>query len=1490
MRIVPRSSAWLMCLLGAVTVTTFAHAATRQASARRISSMAVAAGPALTLDRGTLSFRGLSVTPGSTGPAQTVLITSSGRASVRGVSVSVSGDFVITANTCFAQLPAASEATAAPKPGQCAVSVAFKPQSAGEQQGVLTIAAPGIAPQLVPLVAGTPVIFASVPSGASSVQWVELPAGTGAVTGTAAGPFAIALRTSYANDNAFNGVPFGTTASSEGTCTADVTVACRVWLGIEQLPTAPIGQFTGSVVLSTGLTYALTGNVQGPTLLVTPASIDLGNVLVSVTSGLVPVAITNLSAAAISIKPPVVSEPFKVRSCGNSIAAGATCVIEVSFESSATGPATGLLQLVTSAGSAWVNLSATGVASPTDISISPGSGVFTVQYDGTPDSLKSHTQEFTLKNISTTDSVGLQDFSFNFCGFQGCLVLVGNSCYGTLAPAASCQFKAYDWLSPLPPGSGSYIGNNIQIDYTVGGAVSYFDIPYRVSYTSSPATAQLSLSQSVMVFPATAHGAISAAQTLTVKNVSSTIYQVAVSSFRDFIADPSCGVVLPGNSCSVTVRYVPTSGRPNANATLLISATDLNSENLAIVSTGVSVSGTSVPTTALANPGIPPLITVDSSGVNIKNIGSVPLFVDSVVSTAGLASSGCATLAPNEECFLTPSFVFDTGSNCTSDLCSVTLFSNSATSPDLFNVPAANIGYQEAFLSTGAGLNVFSSTAVNSASPLTNLSLSAGAETYGVSTPLAFVSSLQSDFTINNGCGNTLSINSGNPPGANCNITVSFTPHSAGFKVGTLQFLSNWGMGTFVFAGNALAGPAGVAISPAALVIPAGLGKTAALPVVLKNTGSTTLALRPAALAGPLASQFALGRTTCGTSLMAGASCTVNVAYAASVPTGANATLIVFSGSNTSQTVSLQGITPALATDQVQWIGTPDPNSSTPYLPFGTTATAKVVLSSTSSSIPQTIKTVALVGAFGANYTITANTCNAGLVITTNTCEVDLLLSPKVVATLTESLVITTEFGPNTVDISAAVTPAKPMASVSNINFGYQTVGVTSAPVSVTVTNINPVNESVYPTLVSGQAGADPNDFVLINTTCPVYPARLAPQASCVITLQFAPSVAGSRSAIGLVYSDAADPTMIALSGIGFTSATPSVKTTYNVYAIGSDGSHTPTGGIDGYGNAYSSELLPRSLIIGGVSFDFGAAKQLDALRDTTISLPAGSFASIKLLASGLNGNQPNQRFVVHYSDGTTSSVVQGMSDWHSPQHYNGETVAATMAYRLDVNGTAHAGPYFLYEYSLQVAGGKTATSLTLPANANVVTLAISMAPATLPNVAVLLDGIANVSGIYRDGVANTGGLDGLGNVYSSNKLGASIMYGGLAFTLLPSDTPDAVTNLTVPLPPTEFSTLRLLAVGVNGNQPNPSLVITYTDGTAITVRQGFSDWHTPQFYPGETQVADTSYRLSRSGQKHAGHYLVYGYTIALDPTKTVKGVALPKTRNVVVLGISLSP
>jgi hypothetical protein len=192
--------------------------------------------------------------------------------------------------------------------------------------------------------------------------------------------------------------------------------------------------------------------------------------------------------------------------------------------------------------------------------------------------------------------------------------------------------------------------------------------------------------------------------------------------------------------------------------------------------------------------------------------------------------------------------------------------------------------------------------------------------------------------------------------------------------------------------------------------------------------------------------------------------------------------------------------------------------------------------------------------------------------------------------------------------------------------------------------------------------------------------------------------------------------TLAVSAAVGKTgTGTPvSLTSDYTLYGIYTDGSKYSTGGLDGGGYSYSSNLLTTSRVYSGTLFDFGPANELDAVgaAGQVLSLTQGKFAALTLLATAVEGNQTSQTFTVTYTDGTTSKFTQSLSDWYTPQKYTGENEGVAMSYRNFDNGTKDNRTFNLYEYRFTLNPNKTVKSFTLPENSHVAVLAATLLPA----------------------------------------------------------------------------------------------------------------------------------------------------------------------------------
>ena len=184
-------------------------------------------------------------------------------------------------------------------------------------------------------------------------------------------------------------------------------------------------------------------------------------------------------------------------------------------------------------------------------------------------------------------------------------------------------------------------------------------------------------------------------------------------------------------------------------------------------------------------------------------------------------------------------------------------------------------------------------------------------------------------------------------------------------------------------------------------------------------------------------------------------------------------------------------------------------------------------------------------------------------------------------------------------------------------------------------------------------------------------------------------------------------------AGIGSTGVgTPvDLSPAYNLIGIFEDGTVYSSPGLDGQGDAYSANLLGATRVLNTALFQFGPVGQLDAVGSSgqKISLPAGSFGSIRILGTGIDGNQSAQPFTVIYTDKTYATFSQNLSDWYTPQHFPGELPAAAMPYRDEAPGAKDSRVFNLYGYVFRLDSTKTVESLILPVNTNVVVLAATL-------------------------------------------------------------------------------------------------------------------------------------------------------------------------------------
>ena len=268
------------------------------------------------------------------------------------------------------------------------------------------------------------------------------------------------------------------------------------------------------------------------------------------------------------------------------------------------------------------------------------------------------------------------------------------------------------------------------------------------------------------------------------------------------------------------------------------------------------------------------------------------------------------------------------------------------------------------------------------------------------------------------------------------------------------------------------------------------------------------------------------------------------------------------------------------------------------------------------------------------------------------------------------------------------------------------------------------------------------------------------------------------------------------------------------------------------------------------------------------VSIPQGKSATTRIVA------MPRGSF-----DGPVTLNASGLPEGVTASFNPASTSAAST---LTLTAAASTAPITA---TFTITG--TAKSLS-----HTITTAVTVTPVIAGTVPIDLSSVYNITGIYNDGstFAPDASLDGDGYSFSAQQLGSEQIGDGVVFKIGPPNAPDVVTGKTIALPGGKFSSLNVLALGVNGTQELQIFTVTYADGTSSSFTQSLSDWAAPRHFPRESEAAIMPYRLAADGSKDSRTFYADAYSFNLDSNKTVRSLSLPSNRDVLVLGATLVP
>jgi hypothetical protein len=336
-------------------------------------------------------------------------------------------------------------------------------------------------------------------------------------------------------------------------------------------------------------------------------------------------------------------------------------------------------------------------------------------------------------------------------------------------------------------------------------------------------------------------------------------------------------------------------------------------------------------------------------------------------------------------------------------------------------------------------------------------------------------------------------------------VTNKLIAKPGAFQVWVDSFPSGYSCAAFVALPFTVANSPIVSPTPLSEAFtPTAVGASSASKVVtLKNTSTASVSINSITATG----NFAVPSTTCGASLAASGTCTVNVAFTPAVAGALTGSLAISdTAPDSPQTVILTGtgdlpltISPATLAFGTETVG-------------ATTAARTVILTNNEATA------LSFSYAASGSYAIasTGTTCGASLAPAA-ACNIAVTFTPSANGSINGSVAITdgSGFSPQLIALSGTGSggATAPLAfSPATLTFAAQGVGSTSAAKTVTVKNASASSLTLTTIATSGDFSA------LGNGTKPCKASLvLAAAATCTLSVTFSPALGASGTINGAV-------------------------------------------------------------------------------------------------------------------------------------------------------------------------------------------------------------------------------------------------------------------------------------------------------------------------------------------------------------------------------------
>ena len=567
---------------------------------------------------------------------------------------------------------------------------------------------------------------------------------------------------------------------------------------------------------------------------------------------------------------------------------GISCSFEVAFQPRAPGGHTGSVVIPNDAVGGPQLVTLIGQATAAVVTFSPPAVVINQPINGTP-APAMVTMTNNGNGLLHINSIGLDpgtspDFAQS------------NTCPGVMAAHSSCQITIT--LSPIAPDDQTTRTGTLTVKDDAGGNAnsSGGGTSQSVPLTGSLAQAAATFSQQSLTFTQNL-GSSSAAETILLANTGKApLHLSGIHEDGDFSQSNNCPPVLaPGASCAISVTFIP-SNLGERDGYIVVADDSIDSPQR------IQVMG--VGTMSLAQLGPDRMNFSQNVGATtpvqtavLTNRGDGPL------SIGGIAASGDFKAVPHCPAALLP------GQSCTIGV-SFAPQAAGARYGSLMVADDANgtPGSLQTIRLSGTGYQPVASLSAVVLSPGANLGGSAGAQAVTVSNTgdgaltiraIRISGAAAGDYSQTNNCLRTIQA------GSSCAIRVNFTPHGYGLRPATLT-LTDDGLGGTQSIALRGTGTAGRPVLSSGYLNFGGdrVGNpTVPQRAVLFNAGNGPLTIGSVSLTGD---DYTM-TTSCGSTLAAGASCTISVTFTPHA-TGSRPGAVTITDAAGTQRISLGGV------------------------------------------------------------------------------------------------------------------------------------------------------------------------------------------------------------------------------------------------------------------------------------------------------------------------------------------------------------------------------------------------------------------------------------------------------------------------------------------------------------------------------------------------------------------------------------------------------